>query len=496
MSSGSQPSILRPPPSTPRVIVMRFDVARGRDWRLGHLYYYDANDFATLAVTAIPFGLYFLHVDSPGGRPRARRGRPGGADAGLCLVRFARWIPGTHRRRHLRRHAVPRNSPAMAPLGHGSGRSWSCSGPRATGTGSRWARSCRNRTTTGLERQGASKYGSAASATCSGIPCLASGPSNFQTAEGTISPLAERQQFGIGVRWSAAHNTFIQAGAELGFPGLFFFTAILATAFRALRRSFHGASADDGHGTRARAHTRTDGLAYRISDRVALPVADVFGNALHPARHGGGAHQSTPRSDAMRYTVSLIAVTAFFVAAARLHPTSLSLPQGPVLFHESFDDAQLESRNWYDGTNTSLSAPGHTASSSRSLEYRFDAGSTKPSTGSPLRRKFAPSDSVYLSYHVKYSENWVGSQQLYHPHEFHFLTTDDGDWTSLSNTHLTVYVEQKAAHRSSPSRMARTSIKPGPATTSRASPSGAASPAATVRATGIRGTVTLRGTHG
>ena len=76
-----------------------------------------------------------------------------------------------------------------------------------------------------------------------GHPMLGVGPSNFQTAEGTISPLAERQQFGIGVRWSAAHNTFIQAGAELGFPGLFFFTAILATAFRALRRSQRGASA-------------------------------------------------------------------------------------------------------------------------------------------------------------------------------------------------------------------------------------------------------------
>ena len=41
------------------VIVMRFDVSAGADWRLGHLYYYDANDFATLAVTAIPLGCIF-----------------------------------------------------------------------------------------------------------------------------------------------------------------------------------------------------------------------------------------------------------------------------------------------------------------------------------------------------------------------------------------------------------------------------------------------------
>src|SRR5439155_8140316 len=43
------------------VVLLRYDVGEGSDWRLGHLDYYDANDFATLAVTAMPFGLYFAH---------------------------------------------------------------------------------------------------------------------------------------------------------------------------------------------------------------------------------------------------------------------------------------------------------------------------------------------------------------------------------------------------------------------------------------------------
>jgi hypothetical protein len=59
-----------------------------------------------------------------------------------------------------------------------------------------------------------------------------------------------------------------------------------------------------------------------------------------------------------------------------------------------------------------------------------------------LRRKFTPTDSVYLSYYVKYSTNWVGSLRTYHPHEFHFLTSADGDWSGLAFTHLTAYVEQ------------------------------------------------------
>src|SRR5688572_19951908 len=43
------------------VIVSRFDLGEGESWRLGDLYYYDANDFATFAVTAMPLALYVIH---------------------------------------------------------------------------------------------------------------------------------------------------------------------------------------------------------------------------------------------------------------------------------------------------------------------------------------------------------------------------------------------------------------------------------------------------
>jgi O-antigen ligase len=68
-------------------------------------------------------------------------------------------------------------------------------------------------------------------------PILGVGPDNFPVAEGTLSPFAERQQWGIGVRWNAAHNAFIQIGAELGLPGLVLFISIIACAFGALRRA-------------------------------------------------------------------------------------------------------------------------------------------------------------------------------------------------------------------------------------------------------------------
>jgi O-antigen ligase len=66
-------------------------------------------------------------------------------------------------------------------------------------------------------------------------PLLGVGPNNFSTAEGTLSPQATRQLFGgAGFRWNAAHNSFVQIGAELGIPGLLIFLALLVSAFAAL----------------------------------------------------------------------------------------------------------------------------------------------------------------------------------------------------------------------------------------------------------------------
>jgi O-antigen ligase len=66
-------------------------------------------------------------------------------------------------------------------------------------------------------------------------PVFGVGPNNFGTAEGTLSPLAKRQQFGVGVRWNAPHNSFVQVAAELGVVGIALFIALFVTAFKALR---------------------------------------------------------------------------------------------------------------------------------------------------------------------------------------------------------------------------------------------------------------------
>lgn len=50
-------------------------------------------------------------------------------------------------------------------------------------------------------------------------PLFGVGVGNFSRAEGTISPLLENRAPDHGLKWSAAHNSFVQVIAELGFIG-------------------------------------------------------------------------------------------------------------------------------------------------------------------------------------------------------------------------------------------------------------------------------------
>lgn len=63
-------------------------------------------------------------------------------------------------------------------------------------------------------------------------PALGVGVGVFDVADGLLAPQARRQQYGLGWRWAAAHNSFVQIGAEAGILGLVLFLAVLWFAFR------------------------------------------------------------------------------------------------------------------------------------------------------------------------------------------------------------------------------------------------------------------------
>jgi len=218
------------------VVLTRFDLGAGDAWRLGHLYYYDANDFATYTVSAMPLGIYFLHADR---RVRVRlfaaaglvvltlgfvwSGSRGGfialaAVAIFVVVRFSA-IP-------LKWRLFATALVAVVLLTTASDQYWEQMGTIASDADY-------NHTNESgrlhIWRRGVGYM--------MDNPVFGVGPGNFQTAEGTLSPLAERQQYGIGVRWNAPHNSFVQIGAELGFPGLALYIAVIVSAFLALRRA-------------------------------------------------------------------------------------------------------------------------------------------------------------------------------------------------------------------------------------------------------------------
>jgi O-antigen ligase len=72
-------------------------------------------------------------------------------------------------------------------------------------------------------------------------PVLGIGLDNFETAEGVLSGKINQ---GYGVRYTAAHNAFVQIGAELGLLGLAAFVVALWSAARGCLRVLRAAARD------------------------------------------------------------------------------------------------------------------------------------------------------------------------------------------------------------------------------------------------------------
>jgi len=125
-------------------------------------------------------------------------------------------------------------------------------------------------------------------------PVLGVGAGNFGAAEGTLSASATRWRFGRGLKWSVAHNSFVQAGAELGIPGLLLFVSAIAGAFIAVRRVRlrRGAGIPPGPARLAQALTASIlafvvggfflSLAYSDMLYVLLALAAALGKVQRP----------------------------------------------------------------------------------------------------------------------------------------------------------------------------------------------------------------------
>jgi len=211
------------------VVLSRFDIAPGE--RLAELYTYDANDLALFLVCAVPFGL-FLFLRNAGWLRRGlavgalvtlaavivRTGSRGGflALVAVMLVTVATWTFVKVRWRALSAAAGLVIFLASANAGY-----WGLMSNllnlsndyNVTSVGGRiqvWKR--------GLGYM-------------SGHPILGVGINAFPAAEGRLAGVANLPG-GRGFKWSVAHNSLVQVGAELGVPGLVMFCAFLWQLFR------------------------------------------------------------------------------------------------------------------------------------------------------------------------------------------------------------------------------------------------------------------------
>ena len=112
-------------------------------------------------------------------------------------------------------------------------------------------------------------------------PLLGVGVKNFPIAEGTISGKVNE---GAGIKYSSAHNSFIEIGAELGVGGLIVFTLMLWWAGSGCRRVFKLALPVANSKTPFAAEAQTEvGLAVMALTSLACLV--ILGSFLSFAYH-------------------------------------------------------------------------------------------------------------------------------------------------------------------------------------------------------------------
>ncbi len=145
----------------------------------------------------------------------------------------------------------------------------------------------------------------------------------------------------------------------------------------------------------------------------------------------------------IKFFLLIIILSIVQIAVAQSQNSHSNKTRGrEILFQEAFEDTLFELRGWYDHLQGDITTLEHIEGSTSSLECLFLQGGTGPVGGTPGRHLFDETDEVYLSYHVKYSSNYTGSNLPYHPHEFHFITNENGMYVGPAWTHLTTYIEQ------------------------------------------------------
>ena len=216
-------------------ILTRFTV--GMSGRLGNLVYYDANDLAFLIVCTIPLGVYFFSRKVPGRMKWVaafglllfimaivKSGSRGGFLGLIAVGLYLLFGFG----------AVSKQTRLLTVIGSvglmlvfGSAKYWEMMATLLNPQEDyNWAND---------EGRGRTEIWKRGLGYMMAHPLLGVGARNFPVAEGTISAKAQDEVYGRGVQRRAAHNSFVELGAELGVIALGLFIFMLGHAYRSAR---------------------------------------------------------------------------------------------------------------------------------------------------------------------------------------------------------------------------------------------------------------------
>jgi chitodextrinase len=179
------------------------------------------------------------------------------------------------------------------------------------------------------------------------------------------------------------------------------------------------------------------------TDNVGVTGYKIYRSGVYLATNTTSSYSDTGLSASTSYSYKVSAVDAAGNESSQSSSASATTQTestgGSILFQEHFDDSSFAARNWYDEPNHGTIVSG--GQSGNCLQWAWSQGATKPTNGDAMRLQFTPTDSLYVSFYVKFQSGWRGSQQTYHPHMFYILSNLDSAYSALANNYLDTYIE-------------------------------------------------------